>query len=65
MNDMEQFFRRTFLKFSGFQERKDKHTEKRVIKVINELVLSVTGQSLSQDKIVGRTHRVGNLRSDP
>ena len=64
MDDMEQYSRRTCLKFSGIQEKKGENTDKLVLKVINELVLPVTGQSLSLDKI-GRTHRVGNFSSDP
>lgn len=58
LDDMEQYSRRTCLKFSGIKEEEREDTYKSIINTINKVILKVTGQSMELSRI-GRSHRVG------
>ncbi|OWF43603.1 hypothetical protein KP79_PYT24893 [Mizuhopecten yessoensis] len=57
IDDMEQYSRRTCLKFSGIPEQQGEDTDKLILNVINKHVLQPVGQTVELHQI-GRTHRV-------
>lgn len=66
LEEMEQYSRRTCLKFSGIPEAKENETEdtdQLVLQVINESILKNIDEKLSL-KHIGRSHRLGKRNPD-
>ncbi|XP_062606558.1 uncharacterized protein LOC134268329 [Saccostrea cucullata] len=58
MDDMEQYSRRTCLKFTGIPENKDENTDQMILNVINNYVLDTEDEKMDLYQI-SRSHRVG------
>ena len=62
MDDIEKYFRRNCLKFSGIHEEKNENTDEFILKIVNKIVLKDTDTKLDLSKI-DRTQRVGPERN--
>ena len=62
MDDIEKYFRRNCLKFSGIHEEKNANTDEFILKIVNKIVLKDTDTKIDFSKI-DRTRRVGPQRN--
>ena len=62
IDDMEKYFRRNCLKFSGIHGEKNANTDEFILNIVNKIVLKDTDTKLDLSKI-DRTQRVGPERN--
>ena len=62
IDDMEKYFRRNCLKFSGIYEEKNANTDEFILNLVNKTVLKDTDTKLDLSKIE-KTQRVGPERN--
>ena len=62
MDDIEQYFRRNCLKFSGIHEEKNENTDKSILNIVNKIFINNIKTKLDLSRI-DRTHRVGPERN--